>query len=90
MLPGFGCWSQDQTTALLGRPTRAENNDWQFWQQHNKPIQILDNEMFHQKLTYIHNNPVEAGFVERAEDWLYSSAGNFYGKKGSIELSYII
>lgn len=37
-----------------------------------------------------HNNPVEAGFVEKAEDWLYSSAGNFYGKKGLIELSYII
>ena len=68
----------------------GNNNDWQFWQQHNKPIQILNDEMFHQKLTYIHNNPVEAGFVERAEDWLYSSAGNFYGKKGLIELSYIV
>ncbi len=68
----------------------GNNNDWQFWQQHNKPIQLLNDEMFHQKLTYIHNNPVEAGFVEKAEDWLYSSAGNFYGKKGLIELSYII
>jgi putative transposase len=47
-------------------------------------------EMFHKTLDYIHNNPVEAGFVEKAEDWLYSSAGNFYGKKGFIELSYIV
>ena len=31
----------------------GNNNDWQFWQQHNKPIQILNDEMFHQKLTYI-------------------------------------
>ena len=37
-----------------------------------------------------HSNPVEAGFVEKAEDWLYSSAGNFYGKKELIELAYII
>ena len=68
----------------------GNNNDWQFWQQHNKPIQILNNEMFYQKLTYIHNNPVEARFVEKAEDWLYGSAGNFYGKKGLIELSCIV
>ncbi|MEJ7672535.1 MAG: hypothetical protein WKF59_07450 [Chitinophagaceae bacterium] len=46
-------------------------------------------EMFHQTLDYIHNNPVEAGFVEKSEDWLYSSAGNFYGKKGLIELVFI-
>ena len=59
-------------------------------EQHNKPIQILSDEMFHQKLTYIHNNPVEAGFVEKAEDWLYGSAGSFYGKKELIELAYII
>jgi len=67
----------------------SNNNDWQFWQQHNKPIQILNIEMLHKTLNYIHNNPVEAGFVEKAEDWLYSSAGNFYGKKGLIELSSI-
>jgi putative transposase len=33
---------------------------------------------------------VEAGFVENEEDWLYSSARDFYGKKGLIELSYIV
>lgn len=37
------------------------NNDWQLWQQHNKPLEILNNEMFYQKLEYIHTNPVEAG-----------------------------
>ena len=35
-------------------------------------------------------NPVEAGFVEHEEDYLYSSAGDFYGKKGMIELSYVV
>jgi hypothetical protein len=35
-----------------------------------------------QKLNYIHNNPVEAGIVEKAEDYLYSSARDYeYGKK---------
>ena len=68
----------------------GNNNDWQFWQQHNKPIQILNIEMFHKMIDYIHNNPIEGGFIEKAEDWLYSSAGNFYGKKGLIALSDIV
>ena len=29
--------------------------------------------MAHQKLDYIHYNPVEAGFVTKAEEWKYSS-----------------
>ena len=59
-------------------------------QQHNKPLEILNAEMFYQKLQYIHMNPVEAGFVEKAEDYVYSSARDFYGRKGLIELCYII
>lgn len=46
----------------------SNNDNWQFWQQHNKPIMLLSQEMFQQKLAYIHNNPVEAGFVENPED----------------------
>jgi hypothetical protein len=38
-----------------------------------------------QKLNYLHQNPVEAGFVEKAEDWLWSSAGDYAGKKGLLD-----
>ena len=68
----------------------SNNNKWQLWLQHNKPIEIVSPEMFYQKMEYIHRNPVKAGFVEHEEDWLYSSARDFHGKKGLIELSYII
>ena len=68
----------------------TNNNDWQFWQQHNHPLEILDDKMFYQKLEYIHLNPVVAGFVEHEEDWLYSSARDFHGKKGLLELCYIL
>ncbi len=63
---------------------------WQLWQQHNQPIELKNPEMFHQKLQYIHDRPVEAGFVEKEEDYLYSSALDFNGRKGLIELSYIV
>jgi len=40
----------------------------------------------HQKLDYIHNNPVEAGIVEKPEDCLYSSARDYYGLSGLIDI----
>ena len=68
----------------------GNNNDWQLWQQHNKPLEIISLDMFYQKLEYIHCNPVLAGIVEHEEDYLYSSARDFYDKKGLIELCYVI
>ncbi len=66
----------------------SNNSDWQFWQQHNKPLEIKDQEMFDTTLKYIHDNPVLAGFVNKAEDWKYSSAADFCGLKGLINLSF--
>lgn len=39
----------------------------QFWQQHNKPIELWSPAVIDQKIDYIHNNPVEAGFVSEPE-----------------------
>ena len=44
----------------------GNNNDWQFWQQHNKPLEITSQEMFDKTLEYIHQNPVEAGLYNKA------------------------
>ncbi len=63
----------------------SNNSDWQFWQQHNKPTKIKDQEMFDKTLEYIHQNPVQAGFVTRPEDWKYSNARDFCGLKGLVE-----
>jgi len=49
----------------------------QFWQQHNKPIEIWSLKVFEQKLNYIHYNPVETGFVTNPIDYKYSSARNY-------------
>ena len=66
----------------------SNNSDWQFWQQHNKPLEIKDQEMFDTTLKYIHDNPVLAGFVKKAEDWKYCSAADFCGLKGLINLCF--
>jgi len=50
---------------------------YQFWQHHNKPIELWSEKVIKQKIDYIHHNPVESGFVTQAIDWKYSSARNF-------------
>jgi putative transposase len=78
--------------SMMGEAGMANGNnkDWQLWQQHNKPLEILIIEMFYQKLDYIHRNPVEAGFVENEEEYLFSSARDFYNRPGLIELGYVV
>ena len=56
----------------------------QFWQQNNQPIEIWSLKVFEQKLNYIHNNPIETGFVTDAVDWKYSSARNYANNDHSI------
>ena len=47
----------------------------------NHAIDITSKKFYRQKLDYIHNNPVRAGWVEREEDYVYSSAPALYGKR---------
>jgi len=62
------------------------NSTHQVWQEGFHPKQMTSDEMLSQKVDYIHYNPVEAGFVKKAEDWIYSSASNYILGKGVIEI----
>ncbi len=57
----------------------SNNAGFQLWRQDNHPIELFTQKVTHQKLDYIHNNPVTAGFVESPEEYLYSSAKDYYG-----------
>jgi len=67
----------------------SNNRGFQLWQQHNNPIDLISNSMAHQKLDYMHYNPVEAGFVSKPEDWLYSNAIDYYDGKGLLEIKIL-
>lgn len=69
--------------------SNSNNTKFQFWVQHNKPIELANNAMMNQKLAYIHRNPVAAGFVDQEEAWLYSSAKDYYGHKGLIDIMFV-
>jgi len=67
----------------------SNNSKFQFWNQHNHPIELADNRMMQQKLDYIHNNPVKAGWVDFAKSYIYSSARDYEGEKGLLDLKFI-
>ena len=55
------------------------NYRYQFWQHENHPILIDNAAKFLQRLKYLHENPVRAGFVSSPENWLHSSAFDYCG-----------
>ncbi|RZK55444.1 MAG: transposase [Pedobacter sp.] len=61
----------------------------QFWQHNNKPIELWSAEVIEQKADYLHNNPVLSGFVNEDWHWKYSSAIDYSGGKGLIEIAYL-
>jgi REP element-mobilizing transposase RayT len=67
----------------------SNNKEYQFWQQDNHPIELWSNEVIRQKLDYIHLNPVRAGFVSEPWHWNYSSAIDYNGGKGILEVNLI-
>lgn len=69
----------------------SRNNEYQFWRQDNHPIELYSSRFVFQKLNYMHNNPVEAGLVERQEHYLYSSARDYVLQKkcGLLEVAFI-
>jgi len=67
----------------------GNNTNWQLWQQDNQPDELWDNYMLDNKLNYIHQNPVQAGIVYRAEDYVFSSAIDYSGEKGLIDVELL-
>jgi REP element-mobilizing transposase RayT len=62
---------------------------YRFWRGDNKPIELWSNKVIDEKINYIHQNPVEEGIVFRAEDYLYSSAADYAGEKGLLDVIVI-
>ena len=62
---------------------------FRFWRTDNKPIELWSNDVIDQKIDYIHQNPVEEGLVFKAEDYVYSSAIDYSGEDGLLEVIVI-
>ena len=78
---------------LFGRAGKKNsgNKDYQSWRQDNHPIEVWSEEVINQKLLYLHNNAVMEGYVDKAEEYLHSSARDYYYDKncGLLEIMLI-
>ena len=62
---------------------------YSLWQTESRPIELWSNKVIEQKIDYIHYNPVEEGFVFNPEDYMYSSAYDYAGGKGMLDIEVI-
>ncbi len=63
-----------------------QQSDYQFWQEGSHPQVMEVEEVLRQKLEYMHNNPVQRGYIEKPEHWRYSSACDYSGGVGLIDV----
>ena len=60
--------------------------NYKFWQEGLYVETIHSYDFYKEKLNYIHMNPVRQQIVERPEDYLYSSARNYCGMPGMLNV----
>ena len=58
----------------LRRESGTRGHKYSLWEHHSNVLPIFSEDMLMQKVNYIHQNPVRAQLVERAEDYQWSSA----------------
>jgi len=57
----------------LRHETKERAYRYSLWDHHSNVFSIFSEAIFMQKVNYIHQNPVRAGLVEKAEDYRWSS-----------------
>ena len=59
------------------------------WQEGFHPQMIMEEDVFRQKVAYIHNNPVEEMVVSEPQAYLFSSARDYAGVKGLLDVELV-
>lgn len=70
----------------FSKRAHKRDREYQFWQEGSHAELVFSEAMMREKLEYIHANPVKRGYVDREEQWRYSSARNYAGESGLIEI----
>ena len=68
----------------------SNNKNFQCWQQDNHPVELSNPKMLRQRMDYLHDNPVKAGIVFEPQQYVYSSAVDYYtNQKGLINIEQL-
>lgn len=77
-------WMLDRFHFLARKTKRAEN--YKVWRDDNHPILMQNPDWIEQRINYIHQNPVRQEIVTRPEDYKFSSAVDYSGEKGIVDV----
>ncbi len=77
-----------ESLSLVIHNTHLNDRKRQVWQSGWHAEGLVSEKFFHQKVNYIHENPVRKGYVRLPEDWVHSSAGYWLnGEEGEIPIT---
>jgi putative transposase len=68
------------------KKAHKKDREYQIWQEGYQPKLIQTDAIMIAKINYIHLNPVKRGYVDEAKHWRYSSARDYEGIKGLIDV----
>ena len=68
----------------------SSNENIKIWRHENHPVILDRNEIIDERLSYLHKNPVSAGICYSAEDYVYSSASQYAGGEGLLDIDYLV
>lgn len=68
---------KNNPTLLESFKVNAKDRMYQIWERNPLTIDLFSPKVFHQKIEYVHYNPVKAGLCLHPDDYYYSSA-KFY------------
>ena len=60
--------------------------DYKVWQDSNHPVNV-EGDRFLERINYIHMNPVVQMIVSQPDEYLFSSACDYAGKKGLVNVT---
>ncbi|MBL8483197.1 MAG: hypothetical protein JNJ60_13440, partial [Rhodocyclaceae bacterium] len=70
----------------FAKTAHKDDREYQFWQEGSHAEMVLSEAVMREKLDYIHANPVKRGYVDTPEHWRYSSARNYLGQPGLLDI----
>jgi len=62
---------------------------YKFWQETNHAVLLDDNQKIEQRINYTHQNPVRALIVSKPHEYLFSSARDYAGENGYVQVNIV-
>jgi REP element-mobilizing transposase RayT len=84
-LEGLGAESTLQRLRFAKKAHKADRV-YQVWQEGVHAEMVYSEDVMRQKLDYTHHNPVKRGYVDVGAHWRYSSARDYEGQTGLLEV----